>query len=99
MVLERQWAAVGHLQRTHIFGASQDAAKLQAAGLDLEIWEEDFSQKSDTLLIRMAVDHVYLQKLFFLPTIKIHFISWVKCNVEMTGLPYIHCHMLQGDEE
>lgn len=76
-----------------------DAAKLQGAGPDKEIREVDFSPKGDILLVRMAPDHVYCQNLLFFPAMKIQFISWVKCNVEMTGLSYIHCHKLQGDEQ
>lgn len=67
--------------------------------MDLEIGEVDFSLKGDMLHMRMAVGHVYLQNLLVPPAIKIQFISWVKCDVEMTGLPYIQCHRLQGDEQ
>lgn len=99
MALDGQWAAVGHLQGTPFCRASPDAAKLQGAGLHLEIWEVHFSLKGGTLHKRMAPDHVYLQNLLFFPALQIQFISWVKCDGEMTGLPYIHSHRLQGDEQ
>lgn len=97
VVLHRKGAAVAHPQRAHCFRASHDAAKLQAAGLDSEIWEVDFSPKLDILHIRMVPNHVYLQNLLFFPAVKLQFVSWVKCDVDMAGLLYTHSHRLQGD--
>lgn len=99
VALHGQWAALGHLQGTRFVSAGHGAAKLQGAGLHLDTGEVHFSPQGDALHKRMAPDHVYLQHLLCFPALKILFISRVKHDVEMTGLPYIHSHRLQGDEQ
>lgn len=98
MVLDNQWAAVGHLHVTHILGAIQDAAKVQGRGLDLEIREVDFSPNADLLFMRM-LQEPDLQSLLCCPDKQILRISRVKSDAELKFLPCPQLHGLQGDEE
>lgn len=98
MVLDKKWAAVGHLDVTFTLSAIQDAAKVHSHGLELEIGKVDFSPNSDLLLMRM-LKKLYLQSLLYHPDDPILFISRVKSDGEMKFLPYLHLHGLQGDEE
>lgn len=98
MVVDKKWAAVGHLDVTHIFSVIQDAAKIQGRGLDMEIWKVDFSPNGDLLLMRM-LKKLYLQSLLYYPDTQMLFISRVKSDGEMKFLPYLQLHGLQGDEE
>lgn len=98
VVLDKQRAAVGHLDVTYIFGVIQDAAKVQGRGLDMEIREVDFSPNGDLLLMRV-LKKLYLQSLLCYPAIQILFISRVKSDGEMKFLPCLQLHGLQGDKE
>ena len=98
VVLDKKWAAVGHLDVTHTFSVVQDAAKVQGHGLDMEIRKVDFSPNGDPLLMRM-LKKLYLQNLLYYPATQILFTSRVKSDGEMKFLPYLQLHGLQGNEE
>lgn len=97
-VLDKKWAAVGHLNVTHIFSVIQDAAKIQGHGLDMKIRKVDFSPNGNLLLMRM-LKKLYCQSLLYHPDIQILFMSRVKSDGEMKFLPYLQLHRLQGDEK
>lgn len=98
MVLDKKWAAVGHLDITHIFSVIQDAAKVQGRGLELEIREVDFSPNSDLLFMRM-LQEPDLQSLLCCPDKQVLLVSRVKCDAELKFLPSPQLRGLQGDEE
>lgn len=98
VVLDKEWAAVGHLDATLHFRVIQDAAKVHGRGLDMEVWKVDFSPNGDLLLVRM-LKKLYLQSLLYFPAVQILFISRVKSDGEMKFLPYLQLHRLQGDGE
>ena len=66
VVLDKKWAAVGHLDVTHTFSVVQDAAKVQGRGLDMEIRKVDFSPNRDLLLMRV-LKKSYLQNPLYYP--------------------------------
>ena len=96
VVPDEKRAAVGHLNVTLHLSVIQDAPKVHGHSLELEIGEEDFSPNSDLLLARM-LEQLYLQSLLCHPAIQMLLVSRVKSDGEMTFLPYLQLHWLQGD--
>lgn len=98
MVVDSEWAAVGHFHMQLLFSVIYDAAKVHGLGREVEIREVDFSPNRDFHHTRM-LHEAHPENLLYHPAGHTVLISWVKCDAEMKLLPYIHCQRLQGDEQ
>lgn len=85
MVLGRNWSAAGHLHIQHLFSVIHVAAKVHGLGLEMEIWEVDFSLNSVMRMLHEA----HPQNPLCHPAIQIVLISWVliSCRDEV---PLLH---------